>query len=108
VPRVTLAVVNVVFEAELWVWDARRAETWTFVTLPADASEEIRERAAGPRRGFGAVRVRATVGATGWKTSIFPDASRGSYVLPVKRAVRQAEGLQVGDTFTVTVELVDG
>jgi hypothetical protein len=106
VPCVTLARVIVVFEAELWEWDARRTETWTFVTLPADASDEIRERAAGPRRGFGAVRVRATVGATAWKTSIFPDSSRG-YVLPVKRAIRQAEGLEVGDTFSVTVELVD-
>ncbi|MEV6877368.1 DUF1905 domain-containing protein [Amycolatopsis sp. NPDC051128] len=97
---------NVVFEAELWEWDARRTETWTFVTLPADVSEEIRERAAGPRRGFGSVRVGVAVGATAWKTSIFPDSSRG-YVLPVKRAVREAEGLDVGDTFTVTVELLD-
>ncbi|HZN70213.1 MAG TPA: DUF1905 domain-containing protein, partial [Micromonosporaceae bacterium] len=28
-----------VFEAELWIWDARRADSWTFVSLPADASE---------------------------------------------------------------------
>lgn len=107
--RVTLLPVNFVFEAELWEWDARRTETWTFVTLPADASDEIRERAAaaGPRRGFGAVRVRARIGVTGWRTSIFPDSSRG-YVLPVKRAVRDAEGLGIGDTRTVTVELLDG
>lgn len=93
------------FEAELWVWDARRAETWTFVSLPADASEAISEQ-AGPRRGFGSVRVRVTVGATTWQTSIFPDRERG-YVLPVKRAVRAAEGLDPGDTATVRVELVD-
>ena len=97
----------VVFEAGLWEWDARRTDSWTFVTLPADASEEIRERAAEPRRGFGSVRVRVTVGATSWRTSIFPDSSRGGYVLPVKRAVREAEGLDVGGRFTVTVELVD-
>ncbi|MBE1494265.1 hypothetical protein H4696_001365 [Amycolatopsis lexingtonensis] len=98
---------NVVFEAELWEWDARRTETWTFVSLPADVSEEIRERAAGPRRGFGSVRVRVKVGGTGWRTSIFPDSARGAYVLPLKRAVRVAEGLEVGDTCTVSVELVD-
>ncbi len=95
------------FAAELWEWDARRTESWTFVSLPAEASEDIRELAAEPRRGFGSVRVRVTIGATSWKTSIFPDSARGAYVLPVKRAVREAEGVGVGDTCTVTVELVD-
>jgi hypothetical protein len=99
--------VNHVFDAELWLWDARRDESWTFVSLPADVSEEIRDLAAGPRRGFGAVRVRVTVGTTTWSTSIFPDAASGCYVLPVKRAVRKAEGLDVGDTASVTLELAD-
>jgi hypothetical protein len=98
--------VNVVFEAELWLWEARRADSWTFVSLPADVSEEIRELTAGPRRGFGSVRVRVVVGATAWTTSIFP-GSDGSYVLPIKRAVRKAESLDAGDTTTVSVELID-
>ncbi|WP_103354575.1 DUF1905 domain-containing protein [Amycolatopsis sp. CA-128772] len=97
-----------VFEAELWEWDARRTDSWTFVSLPAEASDDIRERSAGPRRGFGAVRVRVTVGATRWQTSIFPDSARSAYVLPVKRAVREAEGIDVGDVCTVSLELVDG
>ena len=94
------------FEAELWEWDARRADSWVFVSLPTDASDEIRDLAEGPRRGFGSLRVRATVGDSTWRTSIFPDA-RGFYVLPLKRAVRKAEALDVGDTTTVTVELID-
>ncbi|GAB3670314.1 DUF1905 domain-containing protein [Actinocorallia lasiicapitis] len=97
----------VVFEAELWIWDARREEGWTFVGLPAEVSEDIREVAPGAARGFGSLRVRAAVGGTRWKTSIFPDGKRGCYVLPVKRAVRVAEGLAAGDSATVTVELID-
>ena len=97
----------VAFDAELWMWDARRADSWTFVSLPAEASEEIRDVAAGPRRGFGSLRVRVTVGDSMWTTSIFPDSVRGSYVLPIKRAVRQAESLDVGDIATVTLELID-
>lgn len=93
------------FDAELWIWDARRDESWTFVSLPADASEVIGDVAAGPRRGFGAVKVRARLGATTWTTSIFPDSERG-YVLPVKKAVRKAEAVEAGDTATVTVELI--
>jgi len=104
-----LATVIVDFEAELWIWDARRDDSWTFVTLPVDASDEIRDRTAatGPRRGFGSVRVRVTVGTTTWQTSIFPDGARGAYVLPIKRAVRKAQSLEEGDTAEVTVEVLD-
>ena len=94
------------FDAELWVWEARRAEGWTFVSLPADASDEIRALADGPRRGFGSLRVRVTIGASTWTTSVFPDSTRG-YVLPIKRAVRRAESLDAGDVATVTVDLLD-
>ena len=98
--------VKVAFDAELWLWDARRTETWTFVSLPAGESEEIHDLAGGLRRGFGSVRVRATIGNSTWTTSIFP-ASQAGYVLPVKRQVRAAEALDVGDVATVTVELID-
>lgn len=96
----------VVFDAELWEWDARRTESWIFVSLPTEASEDIRELADGPRRGFGSVRVQVTLGGSTWKTSIFPDSSRG-YVLPLKRSVRRAEAIDTGDIATVTVELLD-
>ena len=95
----------VVFDAELWLWDARRADAWVFVGLPVGESEEIRDLAGGLRRGFGSLRVRATIGSSTWTTSIFP--GRAGYVLPVKRSIRLAQALDVGDTATVTVELID-
>jgi hypothetical protein len=98
--------VIVEFEAELWRWDARRDDSWTFVSLPPEASEEIRELTEGHHRGFGSVRVRARVGSTSWTTSIFPGSGGGPYVLPVKRAVRQAEHLDVGDRAAVSVEVL--
>jgi Domain of unknown function (DUF1905) len=94
------------FDAELWIWDARRNDSWTFVSLPPDASEEIRDLADGPRRGFGSLRVRVTIGGSTWATSIFPDSTRGTYVLPVKRAVRKAEALDAGDVATVTIDVI--
>ena len=97
--------VRVVFDAELWLWDTRRTDTWAFVSLPASESEEIRDLAGGLRRGFGSVRVRATIGSSTWTTSIFPGSQAG-YVLPVKRPIRVAEALDVGDVATVTVELI--
>jgi Domain of unknown function (DUF1905) len=74
--------------------------------IPASQSEEIRDLAGGLRRGFGSVRVRAMIGSSTWTTSIFPGSQSG-YALPVKRPVRVAEALDVGDVATVTVELID-
>jgi Domain of unknown function (DUF1905) len=106
-PSCDAELVVVVFDAELWIWDARRVDSWIFVSLPAAASEEIRDLTGGRRRGFGSLRVRATVGGSTWTTSVFPDSTRDGYVLPIKRDVREAEGLGAGDTATVTVELID-
>ncbi|MEV0274019.1 MAG: DUF1905 domain-containing protein [Hamadaea sp.] len=93
------------FDAELWLWDARKLDSWTFVSLPADVSQEIRELTDGPRRGFGAVRVQVTIGLSTWATSIFPDSKSGCYVLPVKKAVRRAEELHPGEVAHVSVEV---
>ena len=97
----------VTFAAELWTWAARRHDSWTFVSLPGEESEVIRELTAGQVRGFGSVRVRVTVGGSVWPTSIFPDSKRGVYALPIKAAVRRAEHLEPGDTLVVAVELRD-
>jgi hypothetical protein len=95
------------FEAELWVWEARRDDSWTFVSLPVEASDEIRDRTGGQRRGFGSVRVEVRIGASIWRTSIFPDSKKsGAYVLPVKQAVRKANALAPGDRVKVTVEVL--
>lgn len=92
------------FTAELWRWPSQDA--WRFVTVPADLAEAIRF-SSGPPRGFGSVRVEATVGATVWRTSVFPDSTDGTYVLPMKRAVREAEDLVDGDPVTVSLRLLD-
>ena len=94
------------FRARLWIWEARPDEGWTFVTLREDESEEIREMTGDQRRGFGAVRVEARIGTTIWRTSIFPDAKSGCYVLPVMKAVRKAQKVEAGDAADVTVEVL--
>jgi len=93
------------FTAPLWRYDGDAA--WYFVTVPVEVSDDVRELTEGSRRGFGSVRVRATVGATTWTTSVFPDGKRGAFLLPVKKAVRTAEGLDEGDDVGVLLELLD-
>lgn len=94
------------FDAPLWLWDARRTDAWTFVSLPADLADDILD-AVSVQRGFGSVRVEASVGSTTWRTSVFPSAEQRTFVLPVKRAVRRAEGVDVGDVLGVRLRVLD-
>jgi hypothetical protein len=93
------------FTTELW--HPESMAKWVFVTVPKELSEDIREVPRPFRRGFGSIRVQVTIGATTWSTSIFPDADTGCYVLPVKKAVRDAEGVDLGDEVEVSLEVLD-
>jgi hypothetical protein len=92
------------FTAPLWRWEARR-ELWTFVSLPAAVTDEVRELAGDLPRGFGAVRTHARVGTVQWSTSVFPQNPDGRYVLPIKKRVRDANDLELGDDVPVWLQL---
>ena len=91
--------------APLWVWKGEGAGQWHFLTVPEEQSGAIRAHAFGSPRGFGSVRVEATVGGVTWRTSVFP-ASDGGYLLPIKAAVRKQAGLVVGEDVTVRLDLL--
>ena len=100
------------FTGLLWQWQAKQGTaepgSWCFVTVPAEISADIRDSMAmlgRPPRGFGSVPVRVEVGGSQWETSVFPDAASGCFVLPVKKAVRLAEGVEEGDALTVTLRV---
>ena len=95
------------FDGEIFRWDARDDAAWYFTSVPPELSEEIREIPR-PYRGFGSVRVRARIGDTEWATSIFPSSNEGAYVLPLKKKVRDAEGLVDGGPVTARLEILDG
>ena len=94
------------FTAELWRWSGEKA-TWVFLTVPDEISDDIEARTEGRAGGFGSVRVEVTIGSTTWRTSVFPDSKRQAYVLPVKRPVRVAEGVDVGSVATVRLRVLD-
>ncbi len=89
------------------VWRHQGADPWYFVTLPAAIADDIRVRTAGFRRGFGSVRVAVAIGETRWSTSVFPERASGSYVLPLKRSVREATGAEEGEVVTIELEVVE-
>lgn len=91
--------------APIWLWSGGKG-SWHFLTVPPDQAVEIRlaATAAGPRRGFGSVRVAASINGVTWRTSIFPQKS-GGYILPIKADVRRRAGIGAGDAVRVTLDL---
>jgi hypothetical protein len=92
------------FEAPLWRWQGEAA--WHFVSLPEAVTDEIEDSPI-PRGGFGSVRVEVRIGASIWRTSIFPDTASGTFILPVKKPVRTKEGMAEGDVVTVHLSTVE-
>lgn len=91
--------------ARLWRWTGGSGGSWHFLTIAGEPAEALAatalmRRLEGLGRGFGSLRVRAAIGDTRWETSVFPqrsDAGAAGWILPVKAAVRRAEGLAEGD-----------
>jgi hypothetical protein len=89
----------------LWISKGESAGRWYFITVPEEQSAEIKAHAFGSPRGFGSVRVEATIADVVWRTSVFP-LNRGGYLLPIKAEVRRKADLAVGDEVSVALELI--
>lgn len=99
-----------VLEAALWRWtpEPPAKASWHFVTITGAAADAIRARAfelraMGGARGFGSVRVRATIDGVALDTSVFPHKESGGYLLPVKAEVRRKAGVAEGDLVEVGI-----
>ena len=85
------------------MWEQPSMAAWYFVSLPEDEADEIEETFGRSARGFGSIKVTVSIGSSRWSTSLFPDNKRGTYVLPVRKSVRVAEGLVTGSRTRVEI-----
>jgi hypothetical protein len=92
------------FSACVWEWTGEAS--WFFVSVPEDDADDIEERFGRSAAGFGSIRVEVTIGSTTWRTSLFPSKEERTYLLPVKKSVRVAEGLEPGSVAAVDLEVV--
>ena len=74
-----------------------------FVPLPEEESDTIEAMKSMLTYGWGVIPVSAQIGDTEFTTSLFP--KDGVFLLPLKVAVRRAEGIDVGDVVDVTMVL---
>jgi hypothetical protein len=71
-----------------------KSGSWTFVTLPGNASEQL------PSRGM--AMVEATINGFPFRAALEPNGE-GSHRLRVNKAMHEAAGADAGDTVTVEI-----
>ena len=98
--RMLLDPVEVSFAAEVWHW--RGPAPFHFVSVPADLADVLGDVAPLVSYGWGMLPVTVRIGETRWETAAFP--RDGTYVVPLRVAVRRAERIDVGDVVDVTVQ----
>ncbi len=89
-------------QEKVWIWPGIAG--WHFVTLPKKMYQEIKYTTTKPRVGF--VPIEAILGATTWRTSLFPHTSEGTYLLAVKVQVRKKESVLAGDVVSILFRIV--
>lgn len=89
-------------------WQGERG-TYHLVTFTGPEAEALAGRAlmekleTGRARGFGSLKVTARIGASEWRTSVFPQKGRSEWILLVSRTVMRAEHLAPGEQVEVTL-----
>ncbi len=92
------------FRGTVWRYPGKGG--WHFVTLPVRLASTIRAVYGGRARPYGSLAVSVTIGATTWKTSIFPDKKSSSYVLAIKENVREEENIGEGDRIFIRLTVI--
>ena len=90
-----------VFSANVWEW--RGPAPYHFVAVPEDIAAEIKEMASAVTYGWGMIPVSGKIGNTSFTTSLW--AKNGTYAVPLKDAVRKAEGISIDDTVSIELSL---
>ncbi|MEM7689269.1 MAG: DUF1905 domain-containing protein [Pseudomonadota bacterium] len=91
-------------------WQGDRG-TYHLVTFEGAEAETLSAHALlhklefGRARGFGSIKLTARIGATQWRTSVFPQNKSSEWVLLVSKKVMRAEDIGAGDEVEVTLAL---
>ena len=85
------------FSAEVVEW--RGPAPFHFLVTPPEESAWLGDIMREVTYGWGMIPVTGRIGTTRFTTSLWP--RQGSFWVPVKDAVRAAEGIELGDVVTV-------
>jgi hypothetical protein len=93
--------VELEFSGEVYSW--RGPAPYHFVAVPEPERTELADVARLVSYGWGMIPVTGRIGDTDFTTSLWP--RDGGYVVPVKDAVRRAEGIELDDVVTVVLRV---
>lgn len=85
------------------VFEWRGPAPYHFVRVPEDDALAIQDVAAAVTYGWGMIPVSVTIGETTMTTALWP--KDGSYYVPLKDRLREAEGVGLGDVVTVRLRI---
>jgi hypothetical protein len=85
------------------VWEWRGPAPYHFVSVPLEIANEIKQLASAVTYGWGMIPVSGKIGSTSFSTSLW--AKNRTYAVPLKDAVRKAEGISIGDMVSVKLAL---
>ena len=78
---------------------------WHYVPLPKALSARLARGETTKKKGWGYVRLTATLGKTSWRTALWPKAKEGVYLLVVNKDVRMKEKAYAGDEVRIKMML---
>lgn len=93
------------YEFTAALWQHNTTGGWHFVSLPEETSAEIRTLLKSSEEGWGRLKALAKIGNTEWKTAIWFDTKRNTYLLPVKASVRLKENLKIKTEISIDLWL---
>jgi hypothetical protein len=87
------------FSAKVVIWTGNLG--WHFVYLPKDLAQKIKK--IGKTYGGGFIKVEAKIGKTIWPTSLFPYKRESTYLVCIKKSVREKEDIFAGEDVKVSL-----
>jgi hypothetical protein len=82
------------FTAKPWQYTGHGG--WYFVSLPAEMAKEVRDTLRSKEEGWGRLKATAKIGSSEWKTAIWFDTKKNTYLLPLKAEIRKKENISTG------------
>ena len=94
---------KVQYEFKALVWQHSASGGWWFVSLPVSMSDEIRTHFGWQESGWGRLQSTVNIGNTVWNTSIWFDKKHQTYLLPLKKQVRNSESIDLNQEIAVSI-----